>query len=77
MAGTSRRPHVVTSQRCDVESTYIEVNSGNVAMSQRRDVSMSRRQRDLFLSIIKSKRGDQNSRGGSEIKDVQTRALRS
>ena len=31
-------------------------------MSQRRDVSTSRRQRELCLSIIKSKKRDQNSR---------------
>ena len=49
---TSRRPHVVTSQRHDVGSTYIEVNK-----RQRRDVAMSRRQREFCLSIIKSKKG--------------------
>ena len=48
----SRRPHVVTSQRLDVGSTYIEVNK-----RQRRDVAMSRRQREFFLSIIKRKKG--------------------
>ena len=49
---TSRRPHVVTSQRHDVGSTYIEVNK-----RQRHDVSTSRRQREFCLSIIKSKKG--------------------
>ena len=44
--------NVATSQRLDVESTYKEVNK-----RQRRDAPTSRRQRELFLSIIKSKRG--------------------
>ena len=68
MAGTSRLPHVVSSQRRDVGSTYIEVNKRqrrdvltsrrpNVATSQRRDVPTSRRQREFCLSIIKSKKG--------------------
>ena len=38
MAGTSRRPNIVTSQRRDVESTYKEVNK-----RQRRDAPTSRR----------------------------------
>ena len=57
VAETSRRCNVATSPRRDVGSTYIEVNK-----RQRRDVSMSRRQRECCLSIIKSKKGDQNSR---------------
>ena len=61
MIGTSRRPNVVTSQRRDVESTYKEVNK-----RQRRDVATSRRQRELFLSIIKRQRGTKFE-GGSEI----------
>ena len=36
---TSRRPHVATSQRHDVESTMQKSTSKNVATSQRRDVS--------------------------------------
>ena len=52
LVGTSRRPNIVTSQRRDVGSTTIEVNK-----PQRRDVSTSRRQRDFYLSIIKSKKG--------------------
>ena len=43
--------NVATSQRRDVGSTYIEVNK-----RQRRDVSTSRRQHELCLSIIKSKK---------------------
>ena len=35
----SRRPHVTTPQRHDVESTTQKSTSGNVATSQRRDVS--------------------------------------
>ena len=52
LAGTSRRPHVVTSQRRDVGSTNVEVNK-----QQHRDVATSRCQRDSCLSIIKSKKG--------------------
>ena len=53
----SRRPHVVTSQRRDVGSTYIEVNKRqrrdvNVATLQRRDVSASSASQSL-----KAKRG--------------------
>ena len=48
--------NVATFQRRDVGSTNIEVNK-----RQRRNVSTSRRQRDFCLSIIKSKKGDQNS----------------
>ena len=55
--------NVATSQRRDVESTYIEVNK-----RQHRDVSTSRRQRELFLSIIKSKMGTRIE-GGSEIEE--------
>ena len=57
MAGTSRRPHVVMSQRLDVGSTNIKVNK-----RQRRDVATSRRQCEFFLLIIKSKKGVQNLR---------------
>ena len=63
--------NVAMSQRCDVGSTYIEVNK-----RKRRDVSTSRRQRELCLSIIKSKRGLE-FKGGSEIEDVRTRARKS
>ena len=52
MVGTSRRPHVVTPQRCDIGSTNLKVNKW-----QRRDASTSRRQREFYLLIIKSKRG--------------------
>ena len=44
--------NVATSQRLDVESTYEEVNK-----RQRRDPPTSRRQRELFLSIIKRQMG--------------------
>ena len=47
MTGTSRRPHVVTSQRRDVGSTNIKVNK-----RQRRDVSAS-----SVFSSLKAKRG--------------------
>ena len=47
MAGTSRRPHVVTSQRRDVGSTNIKVNN-----RQRRDVSAN-----SVFSSLKAKRG--------------------
>ena len=63
MTGTSRRPNVATPQLRDVESTYKEVNK-----RQCRDVPTSRRQRELFFSIIKSKRGPEFE-GGSEIKE--------
>ena len=56
LEGTSRRSNVVTSQRRDVGSTKIEVNK-----RQRRDISTSRRQHKFYLSIIKSKKRDQNS----------------
>ena len=52
MAGTSRRPHIVTSQRRDVGSTNIKVNN-----RQRRDASTSRRQCEFCLLIIKRKKG--------------------
>ena len=45
-APTSRRPHVVLSQRREVGSTYIEVNK-----RQRRDVSTSR-----HLNVVTSRR---------------------
>ena len=47
MSGTSRRPHVVMSQRRDVGST-----SGIVATSQRRDVSTSRRCNVVTLRVL-------------------------
>ena len=53
--------NVVTSQRRDVESTYKEVNK-----RQRREAPMSRRQHELFLSIIKRQR-ETEFEGGSEI----------
>ena len=56
LAGTSRRPNVMTSQRRNVGSTKIEVNK-----RQRRDVETSRRQRDFCLSIIKRKKGPEFS----------------
>ena len=59
VVATSRRPHVVTSQRRDVGSTYIEVNK-----RQCRDVSASRRQCEFYLSIIKSKKGTRIQRIG-------------
>ena len=76
MAGTSRRPHVVTSQRRDVGSTNIKVNKQqcrdistlqrlNVATLQRRDVSES-----SVFSSLKAKKGVQNARHrGSEINE--------
>ena len=66
MAGTSRRPHIVTSQRRNVGSTYIEVNK-----RQRRDVSAS-----YASQSLKAKRGPE-LKGGSEIEDVRTRARKS
>ena len=52
LAGTSRRPNVVTSQRREVGSTRMEVNKRKTL----------RRQRNFYLTIIKRKR-DQKSRG--------------
>ena len=63
MAGTSRRPHVVMSQRRDVGSTNIKVNKRqrrdvstsrrlNISTSQRRDVSAS-----FVFSTLKEKKG--------------------
>ena len=57
MTGTSGRPNVATLSQNIKKST-----GGNVVTLQRRDVATSRRQRELFLSIIKSK-WEQNSRG--------------
>ena len=68
MAGTSRRPHVVMSQRRDVGSTNIKVNKRqrrdvstsrrlNIATSQRRDVSAS-----FVFSTLKEKKGVHNFR---------------
>ena len=54
---TSRRPHIVTSQRRDVGSTFIEVNK-----RQRRDVSANSASQSL-----KAKRGPKFE--GSEIED--------
>ena len=79
MAGTSRRPHVVTSQRRDVGSTNIKVNNRqrrnastsrrlNVATSQRRDVSAS-----SVFSSLKAKRGVEFEVSGI----VRTRARKS
>ena len=68
MAGTLRRPNVVTSQRRDVGSTIYRSQQAatsrrpNVVTSQCRDVATSRRQHELCLSIIKSKKRDHNSR---------------
>ena len=67
---TSQRRNVATSQRCDVATLGQLCRSQqaatsrclNVVTSQRRDVATSRRQSELCLSIIKSKKGDQNSR---------------
>ena len=67
MIGTSRRPNVATSPRRDVESTYKEVNK-----RQRRDAPTSRRQRELFLSIIKRQMGTEFE-GGSEIENRTNR----
>ena len=50
-SGTSRRPHVVTSQRRDVGSTNVQVNK-----QQRRDVSTSRR-----LNVAMLQRRDVNA----------------
>ena len=63
MAGTSRRPHVVTSQLRDVGSTNIKVNK-----QQRRDVSAS----SVFLSL-KAKRDTEFEVSGI----VRTRARKS
>ena len=71
MTGTSRRPNVVTSQRRDVESTYKEVNK-----RQRRDAPTSRRQRELFLSIIKRQMGTELE-GDRRSKIIRTRARKS
>ena len=60
-APTSRRPHVVTPQRRDVESIYKEFNKWrrpNVTKLQRRDVSAS------YSSQSLKAKGDQNSGGG-------------
>ena len=75
---TSRRPHVVTSQRRDVGSTNIKVNKRQVATSQRRDVATSRRQCEFCLLIIKSKKGciiggiGNLTNQGTEIKATMT-----
>ena len=63
MAGTSRRPHVVTSQRRDVGSTNIKVNN-----RQRRDVSAS-----SAFSSLKAKKGAELEVSGL----VRTRARKS
>ena len=62
---TSRLPHVVTSQRRDVGSTYIEVNK-----RQRRDVSAS-----YASQSLKAKK--RTRIGGSEIEERKTRAWKS
>ena len=66
MAGTSRRPNVVTPQRRDIESTYIEVNKW-----QRRDVSTSYSSQSLKAKGGPEFRGDRRSR------NVRTRARKS
>ena len=63
MAGTSRRPQVVTSQRRDVGSTNIKVNK-----RQRHDVSAS-----SVFSSLKAKRGAEFEVSGI----VRTRARKS
>ena len=57
---TSRRPHVVTSQRRDVGSTNTTVNKQqrrDVATSQHRDVETSRRQREICPPSLKAAKG--------------------
>ena len=65
---TSRRLHVVTSQRRDVPTSrrWVHIYRSqqaatsrrlNVVTSQRRDVATSRRQRRFYLLIFKSKKG--------------------
>ena len=71
MAGTSRRPHVGTSQRRDVGSINIKVNK-----RQRRDVSTSRRcnvSANSVFSSLKAKRGAELEVSGI----VRTRARKS
>ena len=65
---TSRRPHVVTSQRRDVGSTIVQVNK-----RQRRDVATSRRQCEFYFPNIKSKW----RRGFGASGGVRTRAQNS
>ena len=62
---TSRRPHVVTSQRDDVGSTNKEVNK-----QKHRDVSTSRRQREICPPSLKAPRV-QNSRGKRTAKGTE------
>ena len=57
MAGTSRRPHVVTSQRRDVGSTNIKVNK-----RQRRDISTSFASQSLKEKVGPEFKGDRRSR---------------
>ena len=65
MAGTSRRPHVVTSQRRDVGSTNIKVNK-----RQHRDISAS-----SVFSSLKAKRGAEvEVSGDRRSRNVRTRA---
>ena len=90
MAGTSQRrnvamsrcPHVVTSQRRDVGSTYTEVNVAatsrrlNVAATSRRLNVAGRRQHGICLSIFKCKKGT-IIRGDRRSRNVRTRARKS
>ena len=72
MAGTSRRPHVVTPQRRNVGSTNIKVNK-----RQRRDVSAS-----SASPSLKAKRGPEfeasgdHTNEGTEIRAVVTLILK-
>ena len=50
---TSRRLHVATSQRHDVESTMQKSTSRNVVTAQRRDVATSRRQLEICTLSFK------------------------
>ena len=50
---TSRRLHVATSQHHDAESTMQKSTSRNVVTPQRRDVSTSRHQLEIYISSFK------------------------
>ena len=65
MAGTSRRPYVVTSQRRDVGSTNIKVNK-----RQRRDVRAS----SVFSSLKEKTGAEFEGSGDPRSRNVRTRA---
>ena len=81
MVGTSRRPHVVTSQRRDVGSTNIKVKNRqrrDASTLRRLNVATSRCQYEFCLLIIKSKKGcrfrgiENRTNQGTEIRAAVT-----